>query len=162
MKNFFTLKKMPDQKGFTLIELLIVIAIIGILATIATVSLGSSQRRARDGQRKADLKQIQNSLEIYFNNNAAYPNQSGGAISGGTWGSGWPNPCSGGASCYMRTVPSDPLAPAQQYCYSGGGANYALHANMEGPAVSGEPEYNGGPFSCNGVSTYDYRLQNPF
>lgn len=61
------------QKGFTLIELLIVIAIIGLLATLAIVSLTSAQRKARDTKRVADIKSMQTALELYYNTESQYP-----------------------------------------------------------------------------------------
>lgn len=62
-----------NKKGFTLIELLIVIAIIGLLATLAIVSLTTAQRKARDTKRVADVKSIQSALELYYSDHAAYP-----------------------------------------------------------------------------------------
>lgn len=62
------------KRGFTLIELLVVVSIIGILAALATVSFTSTQKQARDTQRKSDLKQYQNSIEAFANkNNGLYP-----------------------------------------------------------------------------------------
>ncbi|MEK7648541.1 MAG: prepilin-type N-terminal cleavage/methylation domain-containing protein [Patescibacteria group bacterium] len=55
------------QKGFTLVELLVVVAIIGLLAGIAIVSVNSVRIKARDTRRIADVKQIQNALELYNN-----------------------------------------------------------------------------------------------
>ncbi len=57
-------KKMR-KKGFTLIELLVVIAIIGLLSTMAVVSLNGARAKARDAQRISDLKQMSTALEIY-------------------------------------------------------------------------------------------------
>jgi len=58
---------MKTNKAFTLIELLVVISIIGILASIALVSFGPAQKQARDTQRKSDIRQYQNALEMYAN-----------------------------------------------------------------------------------------------
>jgi prepilin-type N-terminal cleavage/methylation domain-containing protein len=61
------------KSGFTLVELLVVIAIIGLLSTIAVVSLSSARGKARDTKRIADVKQITTSLEQYYNDNNGYP-----------------------------------------------------------------------------------------
>jgi prepilin-type N-terminal cleavage/methylation domain-containing protein len=61
------------QKGFTLIELLVVIAIIGILSAVVLVSLNSARAKSRDARRLSDLRQIMTALEIYYNDNGAYP-----------------------------------------------------------------------------------------
>jgi len=59
-------------KGFTLIELLVVIAIIGLLATMAVVSFGNAQSKARDSKRIADVKQIMKALDLYYDENGSY------------------------------------------------------------------------------------------
>jgi len=55
--------KKINQKGFTLIELLVVIAIIGLLSTLAVVSLNNARTKSRDARRVADIEQIQTALE---------------------------------------------------------------------------------------------------
>jgi len=60
------------RKGFTLIELLVVIAIIGLLSTLAVVSLNSARGKARDAQRVSDVKQISTALEIFFASEDTY------------------------------------------------------------------------------------------
>lgn len=94
------------NKGFTLIELLIVIAIIGLLATLAIVSLTSAQRRARDTKRVADLKSIQTGLELYWNENASYPTDPA------TWAA-----LSDDLDEYMGTLPTDPEHDDKAYFY---------------------------------------------
>lgn len=60
--------------GFTLLELLIVITIIGVMASIVMIYNPSGQKKARDAQRKSDLKQYQIALETFATNNSnLYP-----------------------------------------------------------------------------------------
>lgn len=62
-----------NQKGFTIIELLVVIVIIGILVALTLPNLFSAQARGRDTDRKNELKNVQQKLETYFNDNGSYP-----------------------------------------------------------------------------------------
>ena len=62
-------------KGFTLIEMLVVIAIIGILASIVMVSLSSVQSKGRNAERSGDVSTILNAVYQYAidNNNQIPP-----------------------------------------------------------------------------------------
>lgn len=60
------------SRGFTLIELLIVIAIIGILASIVLVSMGGARSKARDAQRQSDTRQVVTAQEMYYGDNGSY------------------------------------------------------------------------------------------
>ncbi|MFA6198446.1 MAG: type II secretion system protein [Patescibacteria group bacterium] len=62
-----------NRKGFTLIELLVVIAIIGLLSTLAIVSLNSARQKSRDTKRMADMRTMQSALELYANELGGYP-----------------------------------------------------------------------------------------
>ena len=73
---WYTKSMNMKSKGFTLIELLVVVAIIGILATVVLASLSSARERARDAKRLADVKTIQNALEIYHLENGRYPSSA--------------------------------------------------------------------------------------
>ncbi len=60
-------------KGFTLIELLIVVAIIGILASIAIPNFLSAQIRSKVARAQADLTNICAAMELYRVDNNNYP-----------------------------------------------------------------------------------------
>ncbi len=64
---------MKRNKGFTLIEVLIVVGIIGLLASVVLSGLGSVRSRGRDARRAADLRQVQQGLELYYTRNQSYP-----------------------------------------------------------------------------------------
>ena len=70
--NSYSLSR-SSGAGFTLIELLVVIAIIGILTTFLVANFVGVKSRARDGQRKSDLRNIQAALEIYRSDKSVYP-----------------------------------------------------------------------------------------
>src|SRR3989344_1099535 len=62
-----------NKKGFTLIEVLVVVSIVGLLASVVLVGLGGFRARGRDTRRLADLKSIQNGLELFYTKNNSYP-----------------------------------------------------------------------------------------
>jgi len=61
------------NKGFTLIEMLVVVAVIGLLASLILVGLSDFRTRGRDTRRIADIKEVQNGLEVYYMKNGTYP-----------------------------------------------------------------------------------------
>jgi prepilin-type N-terminal cleavage/methylation domain-containing protein len=62
-----------NKYGFTLIELLIVVAIIGILSSIATANFLSASVRAKTARTRADMAAITTGLELYQVDNNHYP-----------------------------------------------------------------------------------------
>lgn len=127
-----------DDGGFTLIELLVVISIIGILSAVALFSFTATQKQARDTQRKSDIKQFQNALEIFSNaNSSLYPSR---ADSGGADASSPGGLC---ADLNIGTCPVDPRVTEDPSLYvyryqsdgSGSGSpdasTYVLWAKME-------------------------------
>lgn len=67
--------KIRKKTGFTLIELLVVVLLIGILSGVilSVVNVSGIRAKARDNNRKSDLKKVQTALELYFLDNRKYP-----------------------------------------------------------------------------------------
>lgn len=120
-----------------------VISIIGILATLVAANLNSARSRARDAERKSDIKNIQTALRLYYNDFGGYPGNSGGTGGGNIdgcgsatpptslcpWGSEWS--VKDGTTVYMSALPKDPLS-SQSYRYvSADSDDYVLSACLE-------------------------------
>ena len=56
---------MKLTRGFTLIELLVVISIIGLLSSLAVVSLGTARNKAYDAKIKSDLNHLRTQAALY-------------------------------------------------------------------------------------------------
>jgi len=67
------LKQLRKESGFTIIELLIVIAIIGILATLVLTNFQGAQAKGRDTIRTTDTNSVFQKLEEFYNENGGYP-----------------------------------------------------------------------------------------
>jgi len=109
------------RKGFTLIELLIVIAILGIMATVVLVVINPAQRMAqtRDAGRITTVLQLGKAVQSFYTTNNDYPAND-------TWGdqllaAGYPNVFPSGIKNQSATV-SDCVTNAlplslPTYCY---------------------------------------------
>ncbi len=102
------MKKVGDKHGFTLIEVLIVVAIIGILASVILVSTNTAREKARDAKRTLDLKELRTALLLYYDANKRYPTNS--EFAKGV--DGTPAGYKYLAPTYIPQVPTDPLTKA--------------------------------------------------
>jgi prepilin-type N-terminal cleavage/methylation domain-containing protein len=59
----------PDQRGFTLVEIMMVVAIIGVLSSVALPQMGKATLRARAAERRAIMSAIAVVSSDYMLNN---------------------------------------------------------------------------------------------
>ncbi len=119
-----------SKKGFTLIELLIVVAIIGILASVILVGLGPTQRAGRDARRVADLRNLQNGIALYYNKTGAYPGARNSSIT--VSGANGLGSILTNANIGIYQVPSDPTSGSSYWYYlNSDGSQYVLEAYLE-------------------------------
>lgn len=133
--------KRLGEKGFTLLELMIVIAIIGILATLAQPSYKAAVKKSREAALKEDLYNIRSVLDQYYADNGKYPDSLEDIVTKG----------------YMRGIPIDPITNTNQWqtvpfegdfqlgsTHEGGdssGGIYDVHSNSTEIGLNGKP-YN--------------------
>jgi prepilin-type N-terminal cleavage/methylation domain-containing protein len=118
------------RSGFTLTELLVVMTIIGLLSSIATVSYSSSKMKGRDARRLGDLTALRTALELYAIDNGGYPVTGGNAGDGLVLGDGKGSMLSSAGFSdvvtgvqYIDHVPKNPPGGGADYYY------YSLNEN---------------------------------
>jgi len=71
------LKKAKDfLRGFTIVELIVVIAIMGVLASVVLPAVTNSLRKGKDTAVKANVSQITKKIIIYYLDNFIFPPES--------------------------------------------------------------------------------------
>jgi prepilin-type N-terminal cleavage/methylation domain-containing protein len=148
-------------RGFTLIELLIVIAIIGILASVILASLSTARAKSRDAKRVAEVGQIQKALELYYyDNNQTYPSTTPTGYSGADAGvqvltangllPHTPLPPAGTNPTYIyHGVTRDLTTGALTECLGGPCNNFELGITLErtdGPVLGNDADHTVGAF----------------
>jgi len=86
-------RRRRNEQGFTLLELIIVIAIIGILATIAMPKLMHTPDKAKEAVLRTDLRTFRDVIDQYYADKGKYPPSLAALVE----------------DQYIRAVPIDPM-----------------------------------------------------
>jgi general secretion pathway protein G len=113
-------------QGFTLIEVMVVVAILGILATIVMTNVIGKDDQARVTTTRASLSSVANALDLFKLDNHHYPTTDEGLealvhkpASAKTFPDGG----------YLPKLPEDPWGHPFQYVYPGSnGRKYDLYS----------------------------------
>jgi general secretion pathway protein G len=86
------------EQGFTLLELIVVVAIIGILATIAMPALKNVPLRARETVLKTNLRTLRDVIDQHYGDKGRYPTTLEALVEEG----------------YLRRIPNDPITKSNE------------------------------------------------
>ncbi len=97
-----------NQQGFSLVEVMVVIAIIGILATMVLPNVLGNQEKANEQKVIADIVALENALAQYHLDNGMFPTTEQGLEALVNEPNMDPRPRSYRGGGYIRRLPPDP------------------------------------------------------
>ncbi|HEY4128387.1 MAG TPA: type II secretion system major pseudopilin GspG [Gammaproteobacteria bacterium] len=130
-----TLKR---QSGFTLIEVMVVVVILGILAAVIVPKVIDKPDEARLVKVKADIQEIQSTLEVYKLDNYVYPTTDQGLQALVQKPSSDPSPPHW--KQYLDQLPMDPWGHPYQYLNPG---SHGMSVDIWSNGADGQPGGDG-------------------
>ena len=131
--------------GFTLLEILVVLAVIGILATILVANFSDARKNSKNKLIRTTLSEVQLALEVYKAQNSQYPASIGALVpsyiqripEAGDFANGSCsfNYVTGGSNSYYKLT--------AQNCFAG--------ATSQANGVSQNDEFARCPTTCGGA-----------
>jgi general secretion pathway protein G len=119
--------KIQRKNGFTLIELIVVMAIIGVLLTVAVPRYFHSVDKSKEAVLHQNLELTREALDKYFGDNGKYPDTLDDLVT----------------KKYLRTAPYDPITESATTWVivapdsADKGAVYDIKSSAEGTALDG-------------------------
>lgn len=112
-----------SKKAFTLVEMIVVLFVIAILLSVAIISFNSSKSRSLNTKVLANVRQIQGSLRLYYNDYKSYPTTEE-----------WNEKISeDSSSSYLNKIPKHPKISeepcrgfSENYIYESDGKTYTI------------------------------------
>lgn len=132
MRGNWMRRLLKGTYGFTLIEVMVVVAIVGILASLAQPMFRTAAVKAREAALKENLFNMRNVIDQYFADNGEYPDSLANLVDKG----------------YLRSIPVDPFTgyPSWDEVYYGGDENGEdaggisdVHSLSDGAGLDGVP-----------------------
>jgi general secretion pathway protein G len=120
----FIASRRDCEDGFTLVELMVVLVIIGLLATVVLINVLPSQDKARVTKATADIATLEQAMEMYRLDNAAYPNDLNALVTAPP-GSDATQYRAGG---YIKKLPADPWNRPYQLAVPGRSGPFEIYS----------------------------------
>ena len=130
------MRRLSQQVGFTLIEIMVVVFILGLLVTLVAPRIIGRTDEARVTKAKADIKAIEEALNMFKLDNGFYPSSGEGlaALVQGTPRAKRFNP-----DGYLSKIPIDPWG--NEYLYQSDGRDVVV-LSLGADGVEGGEGYN--------------------
>jgi len=128
------LETVNDRRGFTLIEVMIVVAIVGLLASLAQPMFKNAVVKAREAALRENLFNMRSAIDQFWANNGRYPDSLDELVQ----------------KEYMRKIPKDPITKTTDWDveYYGGDENgEGAGGIVDVHSTSGEVGLNGVNYS---------------
>lgn len=127
MKNI----EQVSKAGFTLIEIMVVVIIIGILAGLAAVKVGSRVGESQEAGARANIKTLSMAISLYEVDNGSLPPNLAALMSKPGAANNWRGP-------YLDTLPKDPWGNEFQYQIDGNSGSFKLKSMGADGVVSSD------------------------
>src|SRR5215472_4358393 len=135
-RRIIPMRRLAQQAGFTLIEIMVVVFILGLLVTLVAPRIIGRTDEARVTKAKADIKAIEEALNMFKLDNGFYPSSAEGlaALVQGTPRAKRFNP-----DGYLSKIPIDPWG--NEYLYASDGRDVVV-ISLGADGVEGGEGYN--------------------
>ena len=134
------MKILKSQIGFSLIEIMVVLAIMGLLASIVGSNVMDALRKGRINRVKADFRSIENALLTYRMDNGFYPTSEQGIEALVVKAESHPEPKSFPKDGYLPRLPRDAWKNEYIYLSPGNGHPYEIISLGSDGVEGGEEE----------------------